>query len=233
MEYRIISIGAMSAHPLWNERAGVRSGHATTTLIATGSRRILVDPSLPAQLLVAKLQERANLLPRDITDVFLTSFNPECRRGLAVFESARWWVSEKEREAVGVQLASALKELVTRTSAQGGVMKDAGLRDVLEQDVAQLRRCEPSPQSLGERVDLFPLGGVSPGLCGLVLAGARLTTVICGDAIPTQEHLEQGKVLACDDLEQARASFEEALEVADLLVLGRDNLTVNPTKRPF
>jgi hypothetical protein len=71
-------------------------------------------------------------------------------------------------------------------------------------------------------------------MCGLLIEEPRHTTVICGDAIPTVEHLDQGKVLVSAlDVEKAKASFEEAVEIADLLVLGRDNMVVNPTKRPF
>ena len=83
-------------------------------------------------------------------------------------------------------------------------------------------------------MDLFPLPGVTPGLTGLVLAGPRHTTVIAGDAVPTEEHLTQGKVLPwAPDVTQARESFAEVIEIADLIILGRDNLVVNPTKRPF
>ena len=58
------------------------------------------------------------------------------------------------------------------------------------------------------------------------------TTVICGDAIPTVEHLEAGRMhTPCHDLDQARESFSEAVEIADLLVLGRDNMVVNPIRR--
>jgi glyoxylase-like metal-dependent hydrolase (beta-lactamase superfamily II) len=245
MDYRIISIGALSAHPLWNEKpsavgpggasgGGVRTGHATTTLITSGSRRILVDPGLPGPALAARLGERANLKPADITDVFLTSFHPETHRGLALFDRARWLINADERESVGVQLATALKDIYTRSEDQGGVAKDESLLDILRGEVAMLQRCEPVPQSLADRVDVFPLAGVSPGLCGLVLSGPRFTTVLCGDAMPTQEHLEQGKVLTTAvDIEQARASFEEIIEIADMLIPGRDNLLINPTKRPF
>jgi glyoxylase-like metal-dependent hydrolase (beta-lactamase superfamily II) len=97
-----------------------------------------------------------------------------------------------------------------------------------------LKRCQPPPENLAERVDVFPMHGVTPGLTGLLLSGPRHTTIICGDAIPTVEHLDQGQVLPmAADIERARASFEEALEVADLLVLGRDNVVVNPTRKPF
>jgi glyoxylase-like metal-dependent hydrolase (beta-lactamase superfamily II) len=246
MDYRIISIGALSAHPLWNEKpvaggagaagssGGVRTGHTTTTLITSGDRRILVDPGLPGQMLAARLGERANLKPSDITDVFLTSFHPETHRGLAAFDKARWLISAEERESVGVQLATALKDIYTRSEDQGGVAKDESLLGILRGEVAILQRCEPAPQSLADRVDVFPLPGVSPGLCGLILSGPRFTTVVCGDAMPTQEHLEQGKVLTTAvDIEQARTSFEEIIEIADMVVPGRDNLLINPTKRPF
>ena len=46
--FDIISIGTLSRNRLWNETAAVRTPHATTTLIRTGSRHILVDPGLPA-----------------------------------------------------------------------------------------------------------------------------------------------------------------------------------------
>lgn len=227
--YSVISIGAMAANPLWGERSPVRTGHATTTLIISGDSRILVDPGLPAPALVARLEERARLAPGDITDVFLTSFLPDARRALPAFEDAKWWISESEREAVGVPMAAQLKRL----SGEGGD-EDGSLGDLLRQDVALLQRCRPAPQSLARGVDLYPMPGVTPGLCGLLIADARFTTLVCGDAIPTREHLEQGKVpQGAADIEKARESFAEALEVADLLVLGRDNVAVNPTKRPF
>ena len=52
--------------------------------------------------------------------------------------------------------------------------------------------------------------------------------------MPTVEHLETGKVLLpAADADQARESFAEAVEIADQLVLGRDNLVVNPARRAF
>ncbi|QOJ00074.1 MAG: MBL fold metallo-hydrolase [Phycisphaeraceae bacterium] len=228
MMVRVISIGALAQHPLRSEKAPLRTGHATTSLILAGNRRILVDPGLPAPALAARLGERSGLTPSDITDVFLTCFRPDARRSLALFEGAKWWISAEEREAVGVPLAHSLAR------AASAEPPDAELIAALEQDVALLRRCEPAPDRLHERVSLFPLPGVTPGLAGLLIEEPRHTTLICGDAVPTWEHLEQGQVLAESvDLERARESFAEAIEIADLLVLGRDNAVVNPTKRPF
>ena len=108
------------------------------------------------------------------------------------------------------------------------------IRDALERDVAILQRCRPAPDELAERVSLFPMPGVTPGMCGLLLEDPRFTVLVTGDAIPTVEHLERGQVLpSAIDPDKARESFQDAVEVADLFVLGRDNLVVNPTKRPF
>lgn len=233
MDFRIISIGALPFHPLWGERTQVRTGHATTTLIRAGSRAIVVDPGLPGPALAARLAERANLRPEQVTDVFLTSFRPDVRRGVTIFEDAAWWISERERETVGVMMAERLRE--TASGAQSAAAQaDRELRDVLEQDVAILQRCKPAEDAFAERVAIFPLPGVTPGLCGLLLEGERYTTLVCGDAVPTVEHLLAGQVLPnAADPRLAQESFAEAIEIADMLVPGRDNLAMNPTKRLF
>ena len=220
-DIRIISIGTLAANPLWGERQPVRTGHATTTLIRAGKANILIDPGLPEQMVTARLAERVNLTPDEITHVFLTSFKPDTSRGIGAFERATWWVSRQEREGMGVQLVALLKRAI-----DDGEEK---LRAVLERDVAVLQRCQEAPDSLAPGVDLFPLNGVSPGLTGVLLEHAQATTLICGDAVPTVEHLTQGKILPnAADMDNARASFVDAVEIADWLVLGRDNLVPSP-----
>lgn len=237
LEIRVISIGCLAAHPLWDERDPVRTGHSTTTLIRSGDAVIIIDPGLPAPALKARLGERAGIGPESVTHVFLTSFHPEARRGVALFDRARWLLSERERESVGVPIAQSLTRLArSREAAEqaGEAFHDdqQTMLEILQRDVAVLSRCEPAPDSLGEDVDLFPLPGSSPGTCGLLISEPARTTLICGDAIATVEHLDQGKVLpGCADREQALASFAEAVEIADVLIPGRDNLTINPTRR--
>jgi glyoxylase-like metal-dependent hydrolase (beta-lactamase superfamily II) len=236
---QVISIGTLAANTLWNERAPVRTGHATTTLIVSRDAKILVDPGLPGQILGARLHERTGLSPRDVTHVFLTSFRPDVRRGIELFDQATWYLHSAEREAVGVPMAQTLKQLMqhdfTTDDANGNeTSTHAEILAGLQQDIALLQRCEVAPDSIADRVDIFPLPGVTPGLCGLLIEEQRHTTLICGDAIPTAQHLIEGKLSPdAADFDKAKTSFEEAVEIADLLVLGRDNLTVNPTKRPF
>ncbi|MFG0274986.1 MAG: MBL fold metallo-hydrolase [Phycisphaerales bacterium] len=226
LEVRIISIGALAAHPLRGERAPVRTGHATTTLITAGEKRILVDPGLPAPALLARLDERVGLQGADITDVFLTSFKPDTMRGIDAFNRASWWIHEPEREGVGVPLVHKVRE-----AAEAG---EQDLQEALGRDAAVLQRCRPAPDSLAPGVDLFPSPGVTPGCCGLLIGESRWTTLVCGDAVATVEHILDGKVLpSAVDVDRARDSFTEALEIADILVPGRDNITINPMRGPF
>jgi glyoxylase-like metal-dependent hydrolase (beta-lactamase superfamily II) len=221
---RVISIGALSANPLWGERAPVRTGYATTSLILAADRRILVDPGLPDAAMVARLSERTNLKPTDITDIFLTSFRPDTRRSLRAFEHAEWWIGQDEREALGVPLAHWLRDAIEKN--------DESLIEALREDVAILAKFKPAADQLAPGVALFPLPGVTPGLCGLLIEEQRFTTLICGDAIPNIEYLEQGQVLqGAHSVDMAKASFAEAVEIADMLIPGRDNIVVNPVRR--
>ena len=226
MNYRIISIGTLSQNEFWGEKSPQRTPHATTTLIQTNGRMILVDPGLPPQVIAARLKERAGISADQITDVFLTNFRPAHRWGLPAFENADWWITEMEREGVG----RSLVEQLHATESQG----NAELAEVLRQDIATLRRFKPAPDRLADQVDLFPLPGYTPGTCGLLLLKLNSTTLIAGDAVPTMEHLEHGQVLKnAYDLEQARESFAEAIEIADVIIPGHDNLLLNPTRRPM
>jgi glyoxylase-like metal-dependent hydrolase (beta-lactamase superfamily II) len=221
MHFRIISIGALSTHELWDKKMQPRTAHATTTLVRSGDRVILVDPGLPSPVIHARLGERAGLDAQDVTDVFLTNFRPAHRRGLDGFPHARWLISEAEREAVGMMLVEHLHE-------QSG---DAQVCQMLEGDIALLKKCRAAPDQLAKHVDLFPLPGFTPGTCGLLLSEPRRTIMIVSDAIATEEHLQQGRVLrGAYDVHQAQESFTEAVEIADVIVPGHDNVVLNPVR---
>jgi glyoxylase-like metal-dependent hydrolase (beta-lactamase superfamily II) len=224
LDFRIISLGTLAAHPLWDEKAPMRTGHATTTLISADGRHILVDPSLPGSALLARMSERTRVKPADVTHVFLTSLDPERRRGLREFEHAEWLVHEPEREDMLKSLKAARRE--------AHAADDRELITLIEHEMDTVQRFSAAPDSLAAKVDLFPLPGVTAGNCGLLLALPASTILLCGDAIPTLEHLAQGKVLStCVNIEQAQESFREAVEIADAFILGRDNITMNPLRR--
>jgi glyoxylase-like metal-dependent hydrolase (beta-lactamase superfamily II) len=222
-DYRVISIGTLAAHPLWEEKVDVRTGHATTTLVTVGEERILVDPALPAQIIEARLAERSRVRASEITHVFVTSFTRDHHRGVGAFRDAEWLLHAPEREAAGAALTEQMQG--ARQSGDPDVVGAVG------EEIDLLRRFRTAPDRLAPGVDLFPLPGVTPGCCGLLLSLPGRTVLICGDAIPTVEHLQQGKVLpGCADIAQAQESFREAVEIADVLILGRDNVVYNPLR---
>lgn len=224
LEYRVISIGTLSAHPLWNEKGQVRTSHPTTTLIQSGDARILVNPGLPAQILVARMTERTNTRPDQITHVFLTAMTQDHYRALPVFENAEWYAHETE----GVAAIAGLRDQLER--AEDG--DDEDLAETVRGHLEVVRRCRAAEDSLVQGVDLFPLPGVTPGTCGLLLPLPRQTVLITGDAVATIEHLQQGKVLPhCASIEQAQESFKEAIEIADVIIPGRDNIVLNPMRQ--
>jgi len=224
VDLRVISMGALAAHPLRGEKGELRPSHLTTIVLTIEDRHILMDPSLPGKILVDRLRERSGLEPGDITDVFLSSFRPEGRRGLGLFDQANWLISEREREAVGVGLVEAFQEA-----------ESAGDRDLaatVREEIGLLQRCDAAPDSIAEGIDLFPLPGVTPGLSGLLVAMPQWTILLTSDAVPTIEHLEAGQVLApCADIESAQESLREVVEIADLIVPGRDGLVPNPLRQ--
>lgn len=221
---RVISIGTLASHPLRNEPDNARTGHATTTLItAGGDATILVDPSLPAQVLAARLEERAGITPDAVTHVFITSFDRDRRRCLGAFEKAKWMLGADELEHA-VQVLEAEAEVFAKAD-------DAALLARHRTEREALANVSAAPDTLAPGVDLFPLPGVTPGTCGLILSQPTTTILIAGDAVATVEHLEQGKVLpGCADVEQAQESFREAVEIADILIPGRDNWASNPLR---
>lgn len=224
LDYRIISIGALSIHELWPQQGAARTPHATCTLIRTGTRNILVDPGLPGQVITARLAERVGLEPQAISDVFLTTFRPSHRWGISAFPDAKWWIGEVEREQVGRALVEQFERAGT----------DESLRQTLREEIALLKRCQPAPDKLAPQVDLFPLPGFAPGTCGLLLSLPMHTVLIAGDAVATAEHLEQGRVLrGATDIELAQESFREAIEIADILIPGHDNILQNPGRRRY
>ena len=215
----IISIGTLSRNRLWNESAVVRTAHATTTLIRTGKRTVLVDPGLPAQAMGARLYERTGLKPEAIDMVFLTNARPAHRGGLSLFTKAKIFIHELEQQAAIAQL-QALSDQAPDDDMD---------RAHIDKELALIKTFKIAADKLAENVDLFPLFGYTPGTCGLLVTAPLTSTLIAGDAVPTQDHFLAGQVLPDSyDIKAAQESMAEVYEIADLIVPGHDNLFVNP-----
>lgn len=219
VEYRVVSVGALSHHRLWGEAAPVRTAHATTTLVSEANRLILVDPSLPGPALAARFNERTGRQLSDVTDVFCTTLRPVHRRSIGALGEAAWWVAEGELETYREHLKN-LRDTAGRLSRDE-------VADV-EGELKLLDRFRPAPERFGQQTGLFPLAGPSPGSAGLLLTPPAATIVIAGDAALTREHVERGQVWAgCADAEAAVASLGDVLELADVIIPGHDNLILS------
>ncbi|MFA5864836.1 MAG: MBL fold metallo-hydrolase, partial [Phycisphaerae bacterium] len=115
VEYRVISIGTLSKNFFWGEKDQVRTPHATTTLIVSGDKKILVDPALPGQVLNARLFERAGIRNSEITMVFLTTYRSAHRGALAAFDKAKWFIHEREKEYA----RAYLEEMYRKNKCEG------------------------------------------------------------------------------------------------------------------
>jgi len=232
VEYKVISIGTLSKNFYWNEHEAVRTPHATTTLVVSGNKKILVDPALPPQVLNARLYERAGIRNKDITAVFLTTFRSAHRGALEAFEHAKWYLHEKE-----IDYARKILEQIQRESK-----KECGCghehehqhtdnqaieeyRRRIAMDLQLLDRCQPAPEKLADHVEIFPSPGASAGCCGLLLTPTVGAIMIAGDAVINQDYLENGRVWEESiDLKLAQQSMADILEVADVIIPGHDNL---------
>jgi glyoxylase-like metal-dependent hydrolase (beta-lactamase superfamily II) len=214
----VISIGTLSRNLLWKENDPVRTPHATCTLIRAGKRHILIDPGLPAVVMVQRLFERTGLKPNQIDTIFLTNARPAHRGGLDAFPNAKVLMSEVEQKSTLEQLGRILAET-----------DDADDRAVVQREIDIIDAASAAEDTLAPQVDLFPLPGFTAGTCGLIVAAATHTILIAGDAVATQDHLLAGQVLPnCASLDQAKESLTEVYEIADIIIPGHDNLFLNP-----
>jgi len=222
VSFHVVSMGTLSCNRLWGEQQAKRVAHATTTLIRCGSTTILVDPSLPAEMLAHRLDERTGMTLDQIDVVFLTTFRPVHRRGLPAFPRATWLMHAPEIEAVRLHLEETRRRI--GEEEDGNDREDDDSLRLIRDEESLLTRIEAAGERLTPSVHLYPTAGISPGASGLLLAAPSRTIVIAGDAVVTREYFEAGQVWEhVEDVPQAMNSFEDILEVADEVVPGHDN----------
>ena len=222
IEFTVVSLGTLSSNPFWNEPGGVRTPHATTTLVRDADRVILVDPSLPSPAIEARLLERTGLKPEAITYVFCTTLRPTHRRGLGAFSAARWTCAAAELDAY--------RETLDGLDAEAGT-DDADIARAVAAERDLIDRFQAAPDKLTDAVHLFPLPGPSTGSAGLLLAGPRQTVIVAGDAAVTIDHVLAGRAWSgAANPAAAVQSLTDLLEIANLIVCGHDNYMPSPTR---
>jgi glyoxylase-like metal-dependent hydrolase (beta-lactamase superfamily II) len=224
LNYTVVSIGALSRNRFWNEAEAKRLAHSTTTLVRDETTTILVDPGLPEQFLVQRLDERTGLSPDQIDLVFLTNFRPVHRRALSAFARATWAMYEPEITAVREHLDQLSASLKDPDRAVPG-SQEAEIARLIADERALLDRITKADDKFTRRVHLFPSVGVTPGSAGLLLTETSRTVAIVGDAVISRDYFEAGRVYEqVYDLQAAQSAFRDTLEIADIVVPGHDNV---------
>jgi glyoxylase-like metal-dependent hydrolase (beta-lactamase superfamily II) len=197
----IVAIGSLAKNKYWREKSPQRKEYATTTLVRAGDLLMIVDPGWPADVLKASLFYRTGLEPEAITHVFLTHFDACHFGGIGCFPRATWTAYDEEIRYADAEVSEGSPER------------------------AVLARLTAAPDRFAPGVDLFPTFGHSPGHTSILTYTALQATMIAGDAILAREHFEQGDLGDKPwDLVKAKESFQEVLEIADMIVPGHDNL---------
>jgi glyoxylase-like metal-dependent hydrolase (beta-lactamase superfamily II) len=215
----IISVGTLSRNRFWNEQGEVRASHATTSLIRDDTTSVIVDPSLPGELLSHRLDERVGLKPEQVEVVFLTNFRPIHRRGIHLFDHATWLMSAEELDA----MHSHLNDVSAAADARGEPVDE-----LVEQELALLGRFEPAPEKISSDIHLFPSPGVTPGSTSLLGLTANRTLAVTGDSIINQDYFAHRRVFEQhSNAEAAVQAMAELMEIADIIVPGHGDWILN------
>jgi glyoxylase-like metal-dependent hydrolase (beta-lactamase superfamily II) len=201
VQFTIVNIGTLSANKFWHETARVREPTATCTLLETGGRRLLVDPSPEPELLEPMLFARTGLRPGDVDLVFMTHFHGDHRFGLSLFAGKPWLMA-----------SAGLAEWGERSPQEAGL----------------IGHVQPAEGRLPEGIDLLPTPGHTMGHHSLI-AGTRWgTLVVSGDAVMTGEFFEAEEGYRnSTDFERAAETIRSIKRAAALVIPGHGNVILN------
>jgi len=199
----VIAIGSLARNKYWKESAPVRQEYATATLVRAGDVRLMVDPGWPPDVLRSALIYRVGLEPGAVTHVFLTHLDTAHLMGIGLFGDAKWLAYEEE-----IRYAEA--EWTPEEPAR-----------------KILARLEAAPEKFAPGVDLYPTFGHTAGHASILVYSAVQSLIIAGDAVLTRDHFEHGDLGDTPwDIEKAKVSLQDIIEIADCVVPGHDNLFV-------
>lgn len=204
VKFTIINMGTLSMNKFWGETERLRSPSATCTLLESGERRLLVDPSPRPDLLEPMLFANSGLRPEAIDQVFLTHFHGDHRFGLDLFPNKEWLMS-----------AAGLEDWGRRSP------NDAGL----------IERFLPAEGNLPAGVALFSSPGHTVGHCSLLVNTEWGSLIVAGDASMTEDFFmaEEGFHNSVD-FGQATETIKGIKKVAHLVIPGHGNLILNQEK---
>jgi len=199
--FTIVNIGCLSMNKFWGETERVRQASATCTLLQSGDRRLLVDPSPHPDELAISLFNTTGLRPEAIDRIYVTHHHGDHRYGLGLFAHAKWLMA-----------VDALAEW----------------RERVPEDAPTISRFVPADGQLPDGITLYHAPGHTHQLHALTVDSAWGKLIVAGDAVMTPEFFaaEQGYHNSVD-FGMASETIRRIKADADLIVPGHGNVILN------
>lgn len=207
VRWDILTIGHLSRNKFWGESDGraYRPARCTCTLLRTGGRTIIVDPSCPPEEMAAVLDQRTGLKPDAVDTVFLTHFHGDHRYGIEAFPHAEWYMAREEIQDWEGRLPAG------------------------SPDRSTLARVRPVDGERLPGIAIIATPGHTRSHASLLFTSEAMRVVIAADAAMTRDFfLARDYYFNTEDPARAVASIERIGEIADIIVPGHDNLFLKP-----
>ena len=176
----------------------------TSTLIESGSRRIIVDPGLKSpDAFKIQLKRRSGYDPQEIDTVFLTHFHRGHRGSLSLFRNSAW--------------------LMSRVEIRWWQKRDK----TNEADLDLLARIVPIEEHTLPGIEMLFTPGHTHGSSSLTFETREGIAVAVGDAVPSFDFFDDREPSGdAEDIKEARRSIDRIAKIADIVVPGHDNFFV-------
>lgn len=200
--WKQLNVGCLSRNRYWGEAddGAYRSARCSSTLIASKSGYVLVDPGVKRNQMEVLLDERWGVTMDQVHTIFFTHLHGDHRVDWAAYP--------------GVRLIASKREIDDFANAEG--------------DEALLQRLLPAGGELFPGIRTVPLPGHTAGMMGLTFDGAEGKVLIAGDAVMTKDFfLEETGYFNSWDLELASETIRKIRKEYDCIVPGHDMLFYN------
>lgn len=199
MDWKVITIGHLSRNKFWGESEDKphRETCATCSLIKTGTKNIIVDPSLPEEQIDEVLFNSSGLHASDIDIVYSTHFHGDHTMGLNAFTNAKCVMAKKD-----FYLAKERGDLSPLV----------------------LSKMTAAEEPLSEGISYVELPGHTEGTTGLMFDAPEGRVLITGDAVMSYEFFKANEGYYYNkDLEKSKETILWMKENADIVVPGHGN----------
>ena len=194
IQWDVLTLGCITRNRFWGEEDTQVYRHAHCTSTLIKAGENILLVDPALPEMDEILYARCGVHCADITHVFVTHHHSDHLIGIEAFGNAQWFIPPGELSALSAQ----------RPDLHG--------------------RFTPATGQLLDGIDIIPLPGHTPGLCGLKFSAAQGTIIVAGDAVMRKDFFEHRVgYYNSMDFGQASKTIKYIAQMADIVVPGHDN----------